>query len=119
MLFCASTFIAQKVWMTPNKGQWDDRIQYSVELDLGKLYIQDDGLYFYLTDFMLHDHEHEDEQDSHISHVKNVHTIHQKFIGHNEVPSHTKSNPSFDYKNYIIGTDSSKWKHHIYSYNEV
>jgi gliding motility-associated-like protein len=119
MLFCASTFIAQKVWMTPNKGQWDDRIQYSVELDLGKLYIQDDGLYFYLTDFMLHDHEHEDEQDSHISHVKNIHTIHQKFIGHNQVPSHTKSNPSFDYKNYIIGTDSSKWKHHIYSYNEV
>ena len=100
MLFCASSFIAQKVWMTPNMGQWDDRIQYSVELDLGKLYIQNDGLYFYLTDFMIHDHDHEAKNDSHNAHVSSIHSIHQKFIGHNNVTSYTKSIPSFDYKNF-------------------
>ncbi len=120
-IFCASTLFAQKVWMTPNMGQWDNRIDYSVELDLGKLYIQNDGMYFFLTDFMTHnhshqeDHDHQDEQEK----KKRVHAIHQKFLNHNAASSQVTSAPSLDYKNYILGTDSSKWKSHIYSYTDV
>ena len=42
----------QDVWMTPNRGQWDSRIQYSVTLNQGKLYVESDQLTFYLTDVM-------------------------------------------------------------------
>lgn len=45
--------------MTPNQGQWDERIDFSVPIQSGKLYIENDGLTFWLF-------EHADPHDGKI-----------------------------------------------------
>ncbi len=47
--------------MTPNRGQWDERILYNVDLNGGKLYIENKGMTFYLTTAMNHDHQEQSE----------------------------------------------------------
>ncbi|MEJ6505651.1 MAG: gliding motility-associated C-terminal domain-containing protein [Crocinitomicaceae bacterium] len=119
ILFCVSSVAAQKIYMTPNSGQWDDRIHYSVDLNLGKLYLKEDGMCFLLTDFLSHgeghEHAHENEQDE----EQRFHVIHQKFIQANSDARQININPSIDVKNYIIGNDSLKWKKNIHSFSEV
>ncbi len=34
----------QDGWMTPNRGQWDDRILYDLELDHGDFFIEKAGV---------------------------------------------------------------------------
>ena len=58
--------LAQKVLMIPNKGQWDERIQYSVDLNGGKLYLENQGMTYFLTDAMSHNH-HNGEETTHES----------------------------------------------------
>ena len=65
--------MGQNIWMTPNQGQWDARIDYSVDLNQGKLYIEDDGLCYYFTDALSHDHEH--HEDHHEKHQDEAHKI--------------------------------------------
>ena len=120
-IFCASSLLAQEIWMTPNSGQWDARIHYSVDLTLGKLFLQKDGMCFMLTDFMAHGegHDHHHSHDHDHDEVQRIHVIHQNFIGSNTKSKTQNYNPSKDLKNYFIGKDSSKWKSNIHSYNEV
>ena len=42
--------------MTPNRGQWDQRINYSMDLNQGKLYLEETGLTYYLTNALDHNH---------------------------------------------------------------
>ncbi|NCA22177.1 MAG: hypothetical protein EBS86_13680, partial [Crocinitomicaceae bacterium] len=110
---------SQDVWMTPNRGQWDNRIQYSVTLNQGKLYVESDQLTFYLTDVMNHNHsehsiEHEEEKTGNSYHV-----LKQHFLQANTQSVKKEQNPSSHYSNFILGNDSSKWKSGIYSYSDV
>jgi hypothetical protein len=50
VLLSANTLQAQEVWMIPNKGQWDERIVYNVELVNGNMIIEKDGFTFSLSD---------------------------------------------------------------------
>ena len=50
VMLCANTLQAQEVWMIPNKGQWDERIVYNVELVNGNMIIEKDGFTFSLSD---------------------------------------------------------------------
>jgi len=104
--------------MTPNRGQWDDRIQYSVDLNQGKLYLENNKMTFFLTDAMSHNHtEHEvrSEEKSGIAY----HTINQTFLNANKNAIKVEKNPSSHYRNYILGSEKSKWKSEIYSFSEV
>ena len=109
----------QDVWMTPNRGQWDDRIQYSVNLNQGKIYLESDQLTFYLTDVMSHNHsEHHNESEEKKT-GNAYHVIKQHFLQANSAVIKQEKNPSSHYSNYILGTDSSKWKSNIYSFQDV
>ena len=109
----------QDVWMTPNRGQWDNRIQYSVTLNQGKLYVESDQLTFYLTDVMSHNHsEHPIEQEEEKT-GNSYHVIKQHFLQANTQSFIKEQNPSSHYSNFILGNDSSKWKSGIYSYSDV
>ena len=109
----------QDVWMTPNRGQWDSRIQYSVTLNQGKLYLESDQLTFYLTDVMSHNHsEHPIEQEEEKT-GNSYHVIQQHFLQANTQSFIKEQNPSSHYSNFILGNDSSKWKSGIYSYSDV
>lgn len=104
--------------MTPNRGQWDERIRYSMDLNQGKLYLEETGLTFYLTNALEHNHS---EQTIHSDEINGIsyHVIKQEFLGTNSNCSKIEKNPSSHYKNYILGQNKSNWKSSIYSFSEV
>ena len=112
--------MSQSIWMTPNKGQWDDRIDYSVDLSQGKLYLEKNGLCYYFTDAMSHNHGHDHVHEVHekVDHEKKFHAIKQTFIGSNGSIHHAM-NKSDHYENFILGNNPQKWKPKVYSYSEV
>jgi gliding motility-associated-like protein len=96
----------QEVWMYPNRGQWQENIKYSIDLQLGKMYIENKGMTFFLTDIMQHDHDHAHSNDGTVRY----HAIHQ-FLVNAEVPDEILE---FGYAphlhHYILGNNASKWK---------
>lgn len=108
--------LAQEVWLHPNNGQWDDRIEYKVELDLGEMLIEKDKFTYNLTDIKIHHHKHQDhENDEEIA----WHVIKTSFVDSDWSGEVIQSGKSEFYRNYIIGNDQSKWKGHVYSYKDL
>lgn len=101
--------------MTPNKGQWDDRILFNVDLNQGKLYLESDGITFFLTDAMAHNHTGKDHDKEGIKY----HAIKQSFIGSSWKKGITVSDSSLSYKNFIIGNNPNNWKSNIRDYSQV
>lgn len=116
ILFCAQVF-GQDFWMHPNKGQWDNRIEYKLEADLGELLIEKDGFTYNLTDIKISRHQHEDE--SHEDNPIKYQTIISKFIGSNWKNNKEEFDQSPFYRNYIVGNDKNKWKSKLYGYSKV
>lgn len=106
---------AQEIWLHPNAGQWDDRIEYKVELDLGEMLIEKDKFTYHLTDLKLHDNSHEDHDREEVKYQ----TIQANFIGANWQGTSVETGKSKHYRNYILGNDQSQWKGKIYSYTNV
>lgn len=108
--------LAQEVWLHPNEGQWDNRIEYKVELDLGEMLIEKDKFTYNLTDLKLHHHEHGDHE-----HEEGIswHVIKASFIGSDWKGEVARAGESEFYRNYILGNDQSKWKGHVRSYTDV
>ncbi len=115
VLVLASKAFSQSVWMTPNKGQWDERILYNVDLNLGKLYLENKGMTFYLSDALVHNHHNKNHDHEEIKY----HVIKQTFIGSNWNGSSIVSDSSQTYKNYILGNNSTKWKSNVYDYENL
>jgi len=119
LMFLSYSFLAQDnvVWLNPNMGQWDDRILYKVDLEMGEMLIENDGFTYNLNNFKeLMSHSNFDEKKVHRS-KKGVRKqiIKTKFIestwkGNKE----EKQNSNF-YRNYFIGEDSTKWKSKVKS----
>ena len=103
--------------MTPNKGQWDERIKYNVDLSQGKLYIEEKGMTFYLTDVL--SHKHGEQKHDHENNGFRYHVINQKFINSNWGNKVIENQQSDNYKNYFLGIDSTKWKVNIKDFSEV
>lgn len=110
--------ISQSVWITPNRGQWDERILYNVDLNQGKAYLEKNQMTFYLTDALAHNHT-EGEHHSEDRSGNAYHVINQTFLYANQNAVREEKNPSSHYSNYILGSDQSKWKSEIYSFTEV
>lgn len=109
-----------EVWMHPNKGQWDDRILYKVELGQGEFLIEKDRFTYALSNFSeiyKHAHSEEEKEDDHKS-IK-LHTIHSVFKNSSWAGELEEKNPSGFYRNYFIGKDSANWKSKVYSVNYV
>lgn len=126
VLGCALRLSAQDVFMHPNAGQWDDRIEYKIELGLGELIIEKDGFLFYLNDVKEkirghhgdeHSHTHAHSGDEEVEY--NFHVIRSKFIGSSWKGVAVNSDSSSHYRNYLLGTDQSKWKSNLHSYQTV
>ena len=115
---------AQDVWMHPNAGQWDDRIEYKIELTQGDLFIEKDGFTFYLHNgkqLLSHgDHVHGDSDHAEESpDSMMVHGIQSKFIGSSWNGKVARLDSSEFYRNYFLGNDQSKWKSNLRSYNHL
>ncbi len=102
--------------MHPNEGQWDDRIEYKVELDLGEMLIEKDKFTYHLTDAKLHTHG--EDHDPHDS-VTNFQAIQANFLNSSWSGVVVETAKSNFYRNYILGNDPSKWKSKLHSYAQV
>ena len=98
---------AQDLWMYPNHGQWDARILYNLPLSSGRLYIEKQGLTYFLSDATFHQHEASVEHEHHEK--TKYHAIRHQFI--NAQPAvFNAMDSSTHYHNYFLGNDQSKWK---------
>ena len=110
LLFIVGFFqisFAQDLWMYPNHGQWDARILYNLPLSSGRLYIEEQGLTYFLSDATFHQHEANVEHEDHEQ--TKYHAIRHQFI--NAQPAVFNAlDSSAHYHNYFLGNDQSKWK---------
>lgn len=124
LLLFAMDSHAQNIWMVPNKGQWDDRILYSVELVNGNMLIEKDGFTYSFSNVReMYGHAH-DQKDNH-EHFQQqedllkAHAIRSVFLGSDWKGSRIESDSSDFYANFLLGNDPSKWKSSVYSYSKV
>ena len=96
-LLCTSHICGQNVWMNPNYGQWDDRILYSVDVKMGRMFIEGNGMTYYFSDALKHSHE--KPEDEH--HITKYHSIKQEFIYSSWNGSHDKKDSSEHYLSLI------------------
>lgn len=117
----SSVLLAQDVWLHPNKGQWDNRIEYKIDLDLGEMYLEPDGLSYFLYDAKIK-HNHSNNSDhTHDQTETQVHAqmIRSTFLNSNWNGKRMEMDSSTWYRNYILGNDSTKWKSGIHSFLSV
>ena len=118
ILLLAPKAFAQSVWMTPNKGQWDDRILYNVDLNQGKLFLEDKRMTFLLSDAMVHNHGEENSKE-HDHTATKYQVIQQNFLNTKWKGKSIVSNVSGHYKNYILGNNPANWTSFVYEYSNV
>ncbi|MCH2228936.1 MAG: gliding motility-associated C-terminal domain-containing protein [Crocinitomicaceae bacterium] len=112
--------MSQDVWMYPNKGQWDDEVEFKVNLNHGDMFIEEDGFTYSLNDGGKEGH-HGEEHDHGHEHLKPLkgHVIKTKFLGSSWSGNQFVNDSSTFYTNYIQGNNSEKWFGHIYGYGYV
>ncbi|MDX1652160.1 MAG: gliding motility-associated C-terminal domain-containing protein [Brumimicrobium sp.] len=122
LLFVVVPFLSglgqEKVWMHPNKGQWDARILYKVSLGQGEFYIENDRFTYALNNLSeMNDHGH-DHDEHPIDKIK-THTVHSVFENSSWEGQYVEEKASSFYRNYFLGSDSSKWVSEIHSVQYV
>ena len=124
-LFFLTTFFVlaqeQEIWIHPNKGQWENNIKYQVNLQNGKMFLENNRFtYHFYESFRKHHHDNHGKRYIETKNPKTIHNhvIQQEFIGAN--PSNFISKETSEhYTNYFIGNDSSKWKSNIHATQEI
>ena len=119
-LVLGSSVKSQNVWLLPNEGQWNKKIEYKVDLQMGEMLIEKDGFRFFLNDVkqtFRHSHD-SDSPDEHPETYK-AHVIKSTFLDSKWGREVENNKPSRFYTNYILGNDVSTWKGNIYSYSDV
>lgn len=106
-LFSILLVFGQDVWMFPNRGQWDEKIKYSIDLSLGKMYIEEKGMTFFFSDIL--EHKHNNNNDGTVKY----HAVHQRLIGAQQPTQIIEDHFSQHYHNYILGNEFTKWKSEI------
>ena len=121
LLMSTIVYAQDEVWMHPNLGQWDDRIEFKIELLNGDFFIEKDGFTFALSDVkekMMHSHGHEGhEGHDHGAEGYRYHTIKSKFQNSAWAGNYFVLDSSSFYRNYFLGSDPSKWQSRLHSYS--
>lgn len=102
------------IWFHPNKGQWNERILYKVELGQGELLIERDGFTYALNNLgevygHAHGHDHDDDHGHEEDLKVNYHAVFTKFLNSSWSGHVEEKDSSLFYRNYFIGNDPSKW----------
>lgn len=100
----------------PNVGQWDERILYNVELAHGNFYLDKEGYTIVLRDF---EHHHGEVNNPSELSPREFYALKIKYIGGNKNATYSKSEPSPFYRNYFLGSDSTKWRSKVFGYQAV
>lgn len=111
-LFSYLSVFGQKIWMTPNLGQWEDSVIGSIPVNSGRILLNPEGLNFFM-------YELPESHDANPAQDLKIHSIVQKFIGASHVKPRFEGRPSNHYSSYFIGNDRERWKSEIRDYQRV
>jgi hypothetical protein len=104
------------VWLHPNKGQWDTRINYKVDLNSGEMLLENNSFTYTFWDL----HRNHDHKSEHSEEEKPIsfHIVRAQFLNTNQAKI-TSNKESEHYRNYFLGADKSKWKSNVKDVQEV
>ena len=86
---------AQEIWMQPNEGQWDERIEFKVDLQMGEFLIENGGFTYFLNNSkQKFNHSHVKNKTSVMNEEFQAHVIRSKFLGSSWEGESIKTNPS-------------------------
>ena len=104
-----------------NKGQWNEKILYKLELNEAALFLEENCVTWALTDpnSMAHSHAHHGFEGSSKKLFKEAHAYKVHFRGANKKPKIQAKNPELDYINYFIGNNPMNWASKVKQYKKV
>lgn len=108
---------SEQVWLHPNRGQWDERIDYKIELTNGSFLIEPRGFTFHFYDYPQHDHtedQHKNAEESYHNHV-----VKTTFLGAQFPETSQETGQSSFYRNYFLSQNSAEWKSEVRAVKEV
>lgn len=118
---CEDNLPPSKLLFIENKGQLPEQVQYSVEMNVARLYLENDRLRYWLMS--------PDDVDAvHESHHSNLpldyyvldsHTFNVHFDNANEAPVIAADCAAPHYYNYYLGNDPSQWASHVQLYRHT
>ena len=112
----ASVF-ASNIEFVENLGQWNSNAAFKVEIPMGSLFLEKDGLTYSLLDLDVYRNAHENNVP--LPQLIRGHAFQMKFLGANTAPQISGNNSFPHYRNYFIGNDPDKWKSRVRSYAVV
>lgn len=113
--FVCLSALAQGVWMHPNRGQWDGRVRYKVELQQGEMLLENNGFTYHLFQQPEHAHDNHSQEEIASSESFPVQVIRSRFLNSSFSGKMEESDSSSFYRNYFLGNDQSTWKSEIHS----
>ena len=116
-LLAISFNLQGQILLHPNRGQWQQPIDYLVEMDAGYLFIENQGLTYNLFDY----HSHHDASELHNEEEVTIqqHVVKTHFRGSQKPTKVSENQVNSYYRNYFLGQHSTTWKHSIQSISEV
>lgn len=118
-LLSATCLLAQseQIWLRPNLGQWDEPIQYQVQMDQGVMMLDEDGFTYLFHEKPTHRHTAKDSGHDH----SNIHAqvVKMHFQNNSWQGQKVEEGRSAHYSNYFIGKDPSRWRSGIYDVSKT
>lgn len=111
-----------QVWITPNEGQWDEKVDYKIKLGSGDFYVEKNRFTFHFDNRgeILHKHDEGSNHSHDVSEQKlKLHALRFEFVGANGSTQKQNSFPSSHYENYYLGNNSQQWKSFVHSYQKI
>lgn len=104
-----------RVWLHPNKGQWDEHVDYQVELAGGRMYIE--GNRFTYDFYTIPERHHHTNEKT--PHKVGRHVVRANFLAAQKPTNYIEKEQSDFYRNYFLGSDPSKWHSGLYASSHV
>ena len=109
-LLCVLSFAShcQTLRFEQNKGQWDSNIFFKARLQNGAVFVENNGVVFYLNN--VKKHQEKKTNSAHAFKIELVNSLQAEIKTHNLLPA---------YSNYFLGNDQSKWVSKVEAYQEL
>lgn len=126
--FCCSCFVnAQQVSFIENKGQWNEKVKFSVNNGSSNIFLLSKGYKVSLNSASdlkaiadhLSRHHNNHDKASNKKLLLRSHAYEVNFVNANPLAEIITGEASATYNNYLSGNDHSKWKFNCKSFNTV
>lgn len=99
---------SQTLRFEENKGQWEENIFFKARLQNGALFVEKDGLLFYLND--VEKHQEKKTNSAHAFKIELQNPLQANIKTKDPLPS---------YSNFFLGKDQRKWANKVKGYQEI